>query len=175
MNLRMLLIVTSATAIGSVLAVFGTAAWADNGKGKSQACRSTLVGTYLTTVEDSDGAFASRSLITFHDDGTMTVVDARQLNGVTGTAFSAQQGAYRCTGRHGAVATGIDFGFPPDENIGRLDWRIDIAHDGTVEGDLTLNVFTPQATCNPFDEATCELEVQVDFSFSSVRVPSEVD
>jgi len=74
-----------------------------------------------------------------------------------------------------AVATAVDFGFPPDQNIGRFDWKIGLAHNDTVEGELTLNLYTPLTTCNPFDEQTPDLQVQVDFSFTSVCVHSEVD
>ncbi len=156
-------------------ALDGGAAAASDLRGHRYACQSLIVGTYLTTIEDSAGDFASRSLITFHRDGTVAVVDAAQTGGVSG-AFSAQQGSYRCTGRTGAVATTVDFGFPPDADIARFDTVVTITRERTIKGTSTLSLFTPLATCNPFEpEGTCELQEQVDFRFTSVRVPAQVD
>jgi len=135
-----------------------------------------LVGTYLTTNEDSTGAFASRSLISFHVGGTVTVVDSRESAGVSGDAFSSQVGSYRCEGRHRALATTVDFGFPPDADIGRLDWSVRARRDGTIAGQMRLTLLTPLATCNPFDaDETCTLEAQADFSFTGVPVPARAD
>ncbi len=159
----------------AVEALYGGAAWADDLRGDRSACRSSIVGTYLTTIEDSAGEFAARSLMTFHRDGAVAVVDAAQSSGVSG-AFSAQQGSYRCTGRTGAVATTVDFGFPPDADIARFDTVVTITRERTIKGTSTLSLFTPLATCNPFEpEGTCELQEQVDFRFTSVRVPAQVD
>ena len=164
-------------ALISVVALHVTPVLADDDRGlRNESCRSLIVGAYLTTIEDGAGEFASRSVITFHHDGTVAVVDASQSSGVTGTSFSSQQGSYRCTSRTGAVATTIDFGFPDNINIGRFDWIVTITPERSIEGEFTLNLLTPLATCNPFEaEDTCTLEIQNHFTFTSVRIPAQAD
>ncbi|HMB75559.1 MAG TPA: hypothetical protein VKN76_04110 [Kiloniellaceae bacterium] len=136
-----------------------------------KACRSLIVGGYVSSIENSDGSFASRSLLTFHSDGALNSVDARQFSGDVDTAFSAQQGRYRCSGRRTATATTLDFGFSGDGDIGRADYRIVIEPDGSLSGDFTLTILTPLATCNPFDAATCSEEASFDFTFTAERMP----
>jgi hypothetical protein len=140
-------------------------------KSGGNACRSLAVGGYLSTIANSDGSFASRSLLTFHRDGAVEIIDARQFSGDVNSAFSAQQGRYRCTGRRSLSATTLDFGFSDEGDIGRADYRIVIEPDGSLSGDFTLTILTPLATCNPFDAATCNEEASIDFTFTAVPMP----
>lgn len=136
-----------------------------------KACRSLIVGGYLSTTTNSDGTFAGRMLLTFHDDGTLDVIDSDQFSGSVDTAFSAQKGRWSCTGRHSVSAYYLDFGFSGDGDIGRADFRINIEPDGALSGDITLTIFTPLATCNPFVPATCSEEAVFEFSFAAVPMP----
>jgi len=47
-------------------------------------------GAYLITINDSEGNFASRGVMTLHADGTMSVIDSGQ--GGTAYYFSSQLG-----------------------------------------------------------------------------------
>jgi len=141
------------------------------GDDPGRACRSLLVGSYLSTIENSDGGFASRSLLTFHDDGALEIIDARQFAGDVDSAFSAQQGRYRCSGRRAATATTLDFGFSGDGDIGRADYSIAIEPDGSLAGTTILRILTPLATCDPFDAATCNEVAAFDFTFTALPLP----
>jgi hypothetical protein len=80
----------------------------------------SIVGsTYLTTNKDSSGNFASRSVISFHGDGTMSVTDSGQGGPFF---FSSQLGAWKSTGDHQIVARTIDFDYPPNADVARLDY-----------------------------------------------------
>lgn len=159
-----------------VLATTARAAWAEEARDpRSQACRSSIVGTYLTIIENSDGSFSSRSIVSFHDDGSLEAVDSAQSTGVQDSGFSEQLGQYSCKSRTSAVAITLDFGFPDIAGIARSDWVIDITPERTIEGEITLNLFVPIETCNPFDPQTCTLTDMLNFTFTSVRVPAQLD
>jgi hypothetical protein len=49
--------------------------------------------SYLTTIKDSAGNFASRGVITLHADHTMSVIDSRQ--GGPTFLFSSQLGSWK--------------------------------------------------------------------------------
>lgn len=121
----------------------------------SNACRAALTGSYLATITDTKAAYQSRSLVTLHGDGTVSVVDSRQYRGENKLAFSAQQGAWRCTGPRSATARTLDFGFATKETIGRLDWAIDVAgkdggRNGEIRGTVTLRLFPGIEGIDPF-------------------------
>ncbi len=131
-------------------------------------CRATFAGTYLTTIRGANGGFASRSLVTIHGDGTLTAVDSRQHQGVQGSSFSAQQGAYRCAGAAAARARTLNFGFPDKESIARSDWQI--AHDaaaGSISGTIALVIYKGVEGVDPFTGTGTQIGV---FRFTSVRV-----
>jgi hypothetical protein len=142
-------------------------------EGPGKACRSLIVGGYLGTTTDSDGSFAGRSLLTFHSDGAVDVIDSDQFSGVIDSAFSAQKGRYHCTGRQSVSAYTLDFGFSGDGDIGRADFRIIIEPDGTLSGGFALTILTPLVTCNPFVAGTCDVEAEFEFSFTAVPMPDQ--
>ncbi|MEM7227149.1 MAG: hypothetical protein AAF495_29550 [Pseudomonadota bacterium] len=147
--------------------------------GKSQACRSLIVGTFLTTQLDSNGVFATRSLFTFHDDGTLAAVLSRQTSGEAGTAFSSQLGSYSCSSRHSAVAIAVDFGFPPDQDIGRFDMTVAIDRNRNISGTIVLTLLTPLDSCDPFHPDDpfnpCTESQPFDFTFTGFPVPSKLN
>lgn len=136
---------------GVALALIGGLAAPPVQAAGGRACRAALIGTYLVTINDAKGAFASRAIVTFHGDGTLSVVDSRQDQGVQRSSFSAQQGAYRCTGRHRAVGRTLDFSFPANTSIARLDWRVRRAGTrGSIAGTITLVIYAGVKGVDPF-------------------------
>jgi hypothetical protein len=84
--------------------------------------------SYVTTVKDSSGKFASRGVITLHTDHTMSVIDSGQGGP---NFFSSQLGSWRWNIGGGIVARTIDFDFPPNADVARLDYTISFAPDGS--------------------------------------------
>jgi hypothetical protein len=72
-------------------------------------CRSFVTGTYLTTIVDANGQFASRGVITLTADGNLFVIDSNQ-GGVEKVfnPFGDTQGAYTCTSNQEISAVGIN-------------------------------------------------------------------
>jgi hypothetical protein len=104
--------------------------------------------SYVITVVDSTGAFASRGVITLHADQTMSVIDSGQ--GGPTFFFTSQLGSWKPNGSGGVVARTIDFDFPPNADVARLDYSISFAQEHTqVTGTITLTTFPLQA--NPLD------------------------
>ena len=104
--------------------------------------------TFVTTISDSTGAFASRGVFTFHADSTMSATDSGQ--GGPTFFFSSQLGSWKPDGKGGLVARTIDFDFPPNADVARLDYTVKFSDDGTqVTGTITLTTFPLQA--NPLD------------------------
>lgn len=130
-------------------------------------CRARLAGTYLTTILNSDGGFASRSVVTLFKDGNVSAADSAELAAM----FGQQQGSYRCVGPDGAKATTLDFAFSDPENIVRSDWVIDVTPEGGIEGEITVNFYRPLETCDPMQEPSeCIVSPLGTFTFTSVRV-----
>ena len=104
--------------------------------------------SYLITVTTSTGAFASRGVLTFHADSTMSAIDSGQ--GGPTFFFSSQLGSWKPDGEGGLVARTIDFNFPPNADVARLDYTVKFAQDGRqVTGTITLRTFPLQS--NPLD------------------------
>jgi hypothetical protein len=96
--------------------------------------------SFITTVKDSNGIFASRSVIALHADHTMSVIDSGQ--GGPTFFFSSQLGSWKPGTTGGLVARTIDFDFPPNADIVRADYTISLAQDGkTISGTITLTSF----------------------------------
>lgn len=140
------------------------------GETDDPVCRSRFAGTYLTTIENSQGGFASRSIVTIHKDGNLSVVDSAEL----GAMFGHQQGSYRCTGTHSAKAITLDFSFAGADtsgSIARSDWVMMMTSEGSIAGEITVNFYRPLETCNPLEEATsCDVTPLGTFTFTSVQV-----
>ncbi len=131
------------------------------------ACRAALAGTYLADIGTEAGAFASRALVTLHADGSLDVVDSRQHQGVGGSSFSAQRGAWRCTGARSAAGVTLNFGFPPQESVARSDWTISRTPAGTLNGTIALTIHPGVANVDPFAAGGRNVGV---FRFAAVRV-----
>ena len=109
-----------------VLAAFSGPASAQ--QDPANAC-GALVGTYVTTVTDTEGVFASRALATFTGDGIMLITDSGQ-SGLPGIyqPFTSSHGAWTCLGAEDgairAAATGLSFLVPGEglsTSFGRTD------------------------------------------------------
>lgn len=113
----------------------------------SNACSSLLVGTYLSNVTDQNGVLSSRSILTFHDDGNLSVIDSNQ-GGAPGrfNQFTAISGPWSCTGRDTFTARVLDFSLAgtegPDIFLVRADYagRID-PRTREINVDLKLYAF----------------------------------
>jgi len=105
--------------------------------------------SYLTTITDAaTGQFASRGVLTFHADSTLSAIDSGQ--GGPAFFFTSQLGSWKPDGEGGLVARTIDFNFPPNAAVARLDYTVKFAQDGRqVTGAITLTTFPLQA--NPLD------------------------
>jgi len=104
--------------------------------------------TYVTTVKDSNGNFASRGVMTLHADHTMSVIDSGQ--GGPAFFFTSQLGSWKPDGDGGIVARTIDFDYPPNAATARLDYTIHFGQDGVqTTGTITLTTFP--LTGDPLD------------------------
>jgi hypothetical protein len=94
-------------------------------------------GSYLATLRDSDGNFQSRIVLTLHADHTMSVVDATQ--GGPTYHFSSQSGSWKIDSPGHISARTIDFDYPPDADVARLDWGIALSPDQShIAGTMTI-------------------------------------
>ena len=116
-----------------VAAGSGTLLFAQNDQGFNGA-------SYVTTVKDAAGNFASRGVITLHADHTMSVIDSGQ--GGPSFFFSSQLGSWKANQNGGITAKTVDFDFPPTPAIARLDYSISFAQQGSqIMGTITLTTF----------------------------------
>lgn len=133
---------------------------------QSTICNAALVGTWLTTIQNAAGDYASRSLLTLHADGTMVSADSAQHQGLQGSSFSAQHGAWRCSTDASAAATTLNFGFPSRESIARSDWTL--AQDGKgLKGTIALHIFPGVKGIDPFRADSKPVDT---FRFTAQRV-----
>lgn len=132
--------------IFGLLAVMGSVALPH---AQSAGDRGFSGGSYLTTVKDSAGDFASRGVITLHADQTMSVINSEQ-EGPT-YSFSSQLGSWKPDGNRRIVGRTIDFDFPQNPGgVVRGDYTISFAQNrGQMTGTITVTTF-PLET-NPFD------------------------
>jgi hypothetical protein len=142
-------------------AILGGLGWAALHPGPALAQNGGDLGgsTYLVTIISS-GNFVSRSVISFHDGGTMSVENSSQgaLN------FGSQLGAWKRSGS-GFIARTIDFNYPPEAGIARLDYVVNIVGSG-VKGNITLRAFP--LTGDPLNDGKGTL-IET-FGFSGERV-----
>ena len=105
-------------------------------------------GAYLTTIENSEGGFASRSVITLHADHTILAADSGE-DGPT-DYFGSQLGNWKPAGHRRIVATTINFRYLSGGGMARSDYVINFAPDcSQVTGTITVTTFPLDA--NPFD------------------------
>ena len=100
--------------------------------------------TYLITIKDATtGAFASRGVITLHGDRTLSAIDSAQ--GGPDFFFSSQLGAWEPDGGRRAVGRTLDFNFPPNNGVARLDYTFKFSPNSKqVTGTITLTIFPLQ-------------------------------
>ena len=101
-------------------------------------------GTFLVTITDATtGAFASRSVITLHSDGSVTVIDSGQEGGPV--PFSSQSGSWTHAPGGVVKARTLDFSFPfATGGIARVDYTFDADVPGDqVQGSIVLTFFPP--------------------------------
>jgi hypothetical protein len=104
--------------------------------------------TYIiTTVTDSTGAFADRDVITLNADHTLSVVSSGQ--GGPTFFFSSQLGTWGVSSNGTLVGRTIDFDYPPNADVARLDYTFKVQSDGSISGTITLYTFP--LTANPLD------------------------
>jgi len=146
------------------------AAAVDNGK----PCRSLISGTYLATISNPDGSFASRAVLTFNSDGNLTRTDSNQ-GGVAGAfnAFTTSLGSWDCDDRRALHATAINFSLPgvasAEGGIARADYQASFnARKQTVQGNIDVRFFN--LTDNPYKTELPAPAISVTFEGS--RVPS---
>lgn len=104
--------------------------------------------TYETTLTDrSTGAFLGRETLTLHADHTLASHDAGE--GGPTSHFSGTLGSWKSDGNGGIIAKGINFDFPPNADVARLDYAIKFQQNGTkISGSFIGTVF-PLETGNP--------------------------
>ena len=129
---------------------------------KASAEEPAVGASYVTTVVDSNGNFASRGVITLHADRTMSVLDSGQ--GGPAFSFSSQLGSWKPDGKGGIIASTIDFDFP-SADIARLDYAIKFGKNGTISGTIMLTTFPLQG--NPQDGGGTVLGV---FTFTGQQI-----
>jgi hypothetical protein len=129
-----------------VLALLATAVSVPSLHAQNNNDQGASGASYLTTVKTSIGTFASRGVITLHADHTMSVIDSGQGGPFF---FSSQLGSWK-PANGGVVARTIDFNFPPNAAVARLDYTISFSQDlNQVTGTITLTAFPLQG--NPLD------------------------
>ena len=102
--------------------------------------RSFTGATYVITVMDPQGNFASRGVIALHAGGTMSATDSGQ--GGPTFFFSSQLGSWKPNTSGGVVARTIDFDYPPNADVARLDYTLQFTNKGTqITGTITLTIF----------------------------------
>lgn len=142
--------VLSALSISDVLNIHKVQAESVEDTNSEQAvCRKFVSGTYLTTIKDVNGNFASRGLITLTKDGNFIVDDSSQ-GGVAGVfnPFTTAQGTWTCTGKNEITARALDFSLSNQggTGIGRIDYRATFdPKTKTVQGTIVLRLFELQA------------------------------
>lgn len=115
-------------------------------------CGKSVAGTYLITIKDSTGKFASRQLITLTRDGNVIIGDSNQ-GGISGVfnPFTAAQGTYQCVGQTKIRARALDFALPG--GIARDDYQATFnLTTKTVTGTIALSFFG--LTDNPLGSGT---------------------
>ena len=134
--------------IFGILALIGSVALLNPHKATADSEEFHHGASYLITIMDSSGAFASRGVITLHADHTMSVIDSGQ--GGPTFFFTSQLGSWKPDNKGMVIAKAIDFDFPPNADTARLDYTISFDHDrDQVSGTITLTTFPLRG--NPFD------------------------
>lgn len=131
------------TAILAAPAVVMAAPW---GGPTMAACASQVPGSYLLSIDFSNGDFSSRGVLSLSQDGILIVNDSSQ-GGLPGKwdPFTSGQGAWRCAGPRAFSALSINFNVPgtldPDGGMARLDYKGQLDAAGRISGTVELRFF----------------------------------
>ena len=165
-----------ALASGAALMIFGfmsNAALARTHGDHADGGCGALTGSYLITITDNSGNFASREVFNLTDDGNALVIDSNE-GGVSGVSnpFTSAQGSWRCKAGHqvSAAVTVLDFSLPgpvqSGQSIARLDYQLSPGtSSGTISGTIDLRFFPLDG-----DPLTPPLPPPAEFSFSGVVI-----
>ncbi|MBD2446659.1 hypothetical protein H6G76_05660 [Nostoc sp. FACHB-152] len=112
-------------------------------------CSRFVTGTYLTTIKDTKGKFASRALITLTKEGNLIVTDSNQ-GGISGQfdPFTTSQGTWACNGTKAITGRALNFSISNQggSGIARNDYQATFnQRTQTVEGTIELRLFGLQA------------------------------
>lgn len=147
------------------------------GEARADNACGALPGTYLVTVSNSDGSFASRQVVTLTEDGNVIVSNSGQ-GGETGVfnPFTSEQGTWECQSHYPPIqahAITLDFSLPGSvsgpQQIGRGDYQITFSLTSkTISGTIDLRFFpltgNPLVSPLPAPAST--------YTFTGVRVTS---
>ena len=139
---------TSSSAFFSLIAALGSIALLSPSSATADPAGPRNGAAYLTTVKDSSGNFTTRTVLTLQADHTMSVVAADQ--GGPTFFFTSQLGSWKPDGKGGVIGRTLDFDYPPNADVVRIDYTItfDPDHDRAT-GTETLTSFPLQG--NPLD------------------------
>ncbi|QHG20712.1 hypothetical protein [Nostoc sp. ATCC 53789] len=112
---------------------------------KQAVCSKFVAGTYLTTIKDVNGKFASRALITLTEEGNLITSDSNQ-GGISGQfdPFTTSQGTWACDGKKAITGRALNFSLSNKggSGIARNDYRATFNPiTQTVEGTIELRLF----------------------------------
>ena len=116
----------TALALFALLAVVGSMALSRAGDAGDRGFSS---GSYLITNKDSGGNFFSRGVITLHADHTVSITDSAQ--GGPLYFFSSQLGSWKQDASGRILVKTIDFDYPPNADVARLEFIFVLSRDGT--------------------------------------------
>ncbi len=134
-------------------------------------CSDLVTGTYLTTITNADGSFASRSTLTFHGDGNVSIIDSAQ-GGVAATfdPFTDSQGTWQCTGDQTFVVTALNFTFGNVVGLARLDFTATVDQETQgLEGTIELRFF--ELHDDPLNPATLPTDGPFNLTFEGQPFP----
>ena len=138
-------------------------------------CSDLVTGTYLTTITNANGDFASRSILTFFGDGNLSTIDSSQ-GGVPATfnPFTDSQGTWQCTGDQTFVATVLNFPLPGSNGnvvgLARLDIAATVDQETQgLEGTIELRFF--KLLDDPLNPTTWPTDGPFNFTFEGQPFP----
>jgi hypothetical protein len=105
-------------------------------------------GSYLITNKVS-GTFFSRGVVTLHADHTMSVTDSAQ--GGPLYYFTSELGSWKQDGSGRIIARTIDFDYPPDADVARLDFTLNLSPDGRLMAGSAVLTTYPLEDPNPLE------------------------
>lgn len=169
----------SATSISDIWNIDKVKAESVNDTNSQQAvCTKFAPGTYIQTISDSTGKFASRALLTLTTDGNILVTDSNQGGVYQGknqfNPFSTAHGSWKCNNGN-ITATTLNFNLsgslPLASNplgIGGQNYNIRFNQSTqTLQGTIQLRFFDLNATVQ---EATGSKGVPLTFTFTAQRI-----